>query len=207
MSQRRSGRSDRGRRRPSARGSARDHAADGHQPLLRGPADAGRAAAAAGVPLHALLEALNRPQPARMTTGDIERSGPGPSGTGGAESCRTTRRARGHPARPGAVRPHHGRGQGAATEEALVLRAPFEPIPLYDVLGKRGFAHWAERRARRTTGRSGSTVTPRRGASAAHDGRRPARGAGRDGSHGRAGARAARSPWCGCSRRSRRWRR
>jgi uncharacterized protein (DUF2249 family) len=26
----------------------------------------------------------------------------------------------------------------------LVLRAPFEPIPLYDVLGKRGFARWTE---------------------------------------------------------------
>jgi uncharacterized protein (DUF2249 family) len=32
-------------------------------------------------------------------------------------------------------------------EEVLVLRAPFEPIPLYDVLGTRGFAHWTERRA------------------------------------------------------------
>jgi uncharacterized protein (DUF2249 family) len=31
-------------------------------------------------------------------------------------------------------------------DQALVLRAPFEPIPLYDVLGKRGFAHWTERR-------------------------------------------------------------
>jgi hypothetical protein len=29
-------------------------------------------------------------------------------------------------------------------EQVLVLRAPFEPIPLYHVLGKRGFAHWAE---------------------------------------------------------------
>jgi uncharacterized protein (DUF2249 family) len=26
----------------------------------------------------------------------------------------------------------------------LVLRAPFEPVPLYRVLGRRGFAHWAE---------------------------------------------------------------
>jgi uncharacterized protein (DUF2249 family) len=31
--------------------------------------------------------------------------------------------------------------------QALVLRAPFEPVPLYDVLGARGFAHWTERRA------------------------------------------------------------
>ena len=30
--------------------------------------------------------------------------------------------------------------------EALVLRVPFEPIPLYDALGKRGLAHFAERR-------------------------------------------------------------
>jgi uncharacterized protein (DUF2249 family) len=32
-------------------------------------------------------------------------------------------------------------------DQALVLRVPFEPLPLYDVLGKRGFAHWTERRA------------------------------------------------------------
>jgi uncharacterized protein (DUF2249 family) len=32
-------------------------------------------------------------------------------------------------------------------EETLVLRAPFEPLPLYDVLGRRGFAHWTERHA------------------------------------------------------------
>lgn len=31
--------------------------------------------------------------------------------------------------------------------QALVLRAPFEPVPLYAALGKRGFAHWTERRA------------------------------------------------------------
>lgn len=33
------------------------------------------------------------------------------------------------------------------TGQVFVLRAPFEPVPLYDVLGKRGFAHWTERRA------------------------------------------------------------
>jgi uncharacterized protein (DUF2249 family) len=32
-------------------------------------------------------------------------------------------------------------------DEALVLRAPFEPVPLYGVLGRRGFAHWSERLA------------------------------------------------------------
>jgi uncharacterized protein (DUF2249 family) len=31
-------------------------------------------------------------------------------------------------------------------EQVLVLRAPFEPVPLYRVLAKRGFAHWTERR-------------------------------------------------------------
>jgi uncharacterized protein (DUF2249 family) len=34
-----------------------------------------------------------------------------------------------------------------AADQALVLRAPFEPIPLYDVLARRGFAHRTERRA------------------------------------------------------------
>ena len=34
-----------------------------------------------------------------------------------------------------------------APGEVLVLRAPFEPVPLYAVLGKRGFAHWTDRRA------------------------------------------------------------
>jgi uncharacterized protein (DUF2249 family) len=29
-------------------------------------------------------------------------------------------------------------------EQALVLRAPFEPVPLFAALGKRGFAHWTE---------------------------------------------------------------
>jgi uncharacterized protein (DUF2249 family) len=30
---------------------------------------------------------------------------------------------------------------------ALVLRAPFEPVPLYEVLGAQGLSHWTERRA------------------------------------------------------------
>src|SRR5262245_33868489 len=34
-----------------------------------------------------------------------------------------------------------------ADDEVLVLRAPFEPIPLYGVLGKRGFCHQTERYA------------------------------------------------------------
>jgi uncharacterized protein (DUF2249 family) len=31
-------------------------------------------------------------------------------------------------------------------DHALVVRTPFEPIPLYDVLGRRGLAHWSEQR-------------------------------------------------------------
>lgn len=31
--------------------------------------------------------------------------------------------------------------------QALVLRAPFEPLPLYEVMRRRGFAHWADLRA------------------------------------------------------------
>jgi uncharacterized protein (DUF2249 family) len=33
---------------------------------------------------------------------------------------------------------------GLPPDGVLVLRAPFEPMPLYRVLGRRGFAHWAE---------------------------------------------------------------
>jgi TusA-related sulfurtransferase len=35
------------------------------------------------------------------------------------------------------------RGLGAA--DTLVLRVPFEPAPLYDVLARRGLLHWTER--------------------------------------------------------------
>jgi uncharacterized protein (DUF2249 family) len=34
-----------------------------------------------------------------------------------------------------------------AADQVLVLRAPFEPLPLYDLLARRGLAHWTERRA------------------------------------------------------------
>jgi len=37
--------------------------------------------------------------------------------------------------------------KGLGPDLVFVLRAPFEPIPLYDVLGKRGLAHWTERNA------------------------------------------------------------
>jgi uncharacterized protein (DUF2249 family) len=34
-----------------------------------------------------------------------------------------------------------------APGQVLVIRAPFEPVPLYRALGQRGFAHWTEQRA------------------------------------------------------------
>ncbi len=37
--------------------------------------------------------------------------------------------------------------KGLAPGQVLVVRAPFEPVPLYDVLGRRGLAHWTERQA------------------------------------------------------------
>jgi uncharacterized protein (DUF2249 family) len=37
--------------------------------------------------------------------------------------------------------------RGAGPGQVVVLRAPFEPVPLYDVLGRRGLAHWSERHA------------------------------------------------------------
>jgi uncharacterized protein (DUF2249 family) len=37
--------------------------------------------------------------------------------------------------------------EALGANEALVLHVPFEPLPLYKVLGTRGFAHRAERRA------------------------------------------------------------
>jgi uncharacterized protein (DUF2249 family) len=36
---------------------------------------------------------------------------------------------------------------GLPPDSVLVLRAPFEPVPLYRALSRRGFAHWAERHA------------------------------------------------------------
>lgn len=37
--------------------------------------------------------------------------------------------------------------RGLGPGRLLVLRAPFEPVPLYEVLGRQGFAHWTEPRA------------------------------------------------------------
>jgi uncharacterized protein (DUF2249 family) len=56
------------------------------------------------------------------------------------------------------VRPVIGRGEepfatimaaaaDLGADQILVVRTPFEPIPLYRALGRRGFAHWTERHA------------------------------------------------------------
>ena len=50
----------------------------------------------------------------------------------------------------GALQPHHGGEAGALPRATCcALRATFEPVPLYHVLGKQGFAHWTERARRR----------------------------------------------------------
>lgn len=40
-----------------------------------------------------------------------------------------------------------GAVKALAEDQVLVLRVPFEPVPLYEVLGRRGLARWTERRA------------------------------------------------------------
>jgi TusA-related sulfurtransferase len=54
--------------------------------------------------------------------------------------------------------------QALGPAETLVLRAPMEPRPLYEVLARRGFAHWTERRDARDWAvwfyRSGEVVPP-----------------------------------------------
>lgn len=117
----------------------------------------GQAAAMAGVPTEALLALLRR------TVGE-----PAPTPACSPEAGAEPGRAPAHlgPPRPaalGLVRPTHldvrddlARGvepfarivaavKALQEGEALVLRVPFEPFPLYDVLGKRGLAHWTER--------------------------------------------------------------
>jgi uncharacterized protein (DUF2249 family) len=84
-----------------------------------------------------------------MTTRDVEERGTGaPRKPEVPESCRTyldvrddIRRGEEPFARIMAV------VKALEPGHVLVLRAPFEPIPLYDVLAKRGFAHWTEREA------------------------------------------------------------
>lgn len=104
------------------------------------------AAASAGVPLDALLGALNETRkPPEGREGVAERGG---SVADLAEARQVHLDVREDIARG---REPFTRIMAAVkslgADQALVLRAPFEPIPLYDVLGKRGFAHWTERRA------------------------------------------------------------
>ena len=92
------------------------------------------AAAAAGVPLGDLLAALTRSRPRALA--DV------------AEDRRVHLDVRADIL--GGERPFvriMAAVEALAGDQVLVLRAPFEPIPLYDVLGKRGFSHWTERHA------------------------------------------------------------
>ena len=88
------------------------------------------AAASAGIPLERLLTALG----ARPAALDAV-----------AESRRVLVDVRQEVARG---REPFARLMAAVTalepDQALVLRVPFEPIPLYGVLGRKGFAHWTE---------------------------------------------------------------
>src|SRR5215468_2210983 len=130
------------------------------------------AAAAAGASLEALLAKLNEPRPALSSDGR------------GEMPATLTRVPEGRRVRLD-VRDDIRRGKEPFTrimtavrelegDQALVLRVPFEPIPLYDVLGKRGFQHWTERRAADdlsvTFYRREQSVACRRGA---HRHRRP----------------------------------
>jgi hypothetical protein len=112
-----------------------------------------QAAGIAGVPVEELLTVI------RQAVGDVD--GPAPAGTG-AETSPGAERAGMPPALAAVpadrqvhldVRDDIGRGEepfarimaavkGLRPDEVLVLRVPFEPIPLYDVLGRRGLAHW-----------------------------------------------------------------
>lgn len=110
-----------------------------------------QAARIAGVPVETLLAAVRR------AIGEPE---PAPA------ACETLRRepvAEPRPAALDELRPVHvdvrddiARGaepfprimaavKALGERETLVLRAPFEPIPLYDVLGQRGLSHWTDR--------------------------------------------------------------
>lgn len=92
------------------------------------------AAASAGVPLDRLLAALAAP--AREQGLDAI-----------PESCRVVVDVREDIARGGEPFARiMAAVKALGLDQALVLRAPFEPVPLYGVLGKQGFAHRTERR-------------------------------------------------------------
>jgi len=110
-----------------------------------------QAARIAGVPVEALLatvrEAVGEPAPPPAPCGSATHEAPAEPRPALLDTLRAVRLdvrediARGAEPFPrimGAVRT-------LAEGEALVLRAPFEPIPLYDVLAARGLAHWTER--------------------------------------------------------------
>src|SRR6266545_6791547 len=125
----------RGRRAASGRG-ARDDEGDGDQPLLRGPPHpAGSGRGGGRAPRRAARGAQRAAQGTRVMPGDI------PVGEVHLDVREDIRRGHEPFARIMAA------VKALAADAALVLRAPFEPIPLYDVLGKRGFAHRVERRA------------------------------------------------------------
>jgi uncharacterized protein (DUF2249 family) len=108
----------------------------------------GQAAGIAGVPVADLVTTLRR------AVGEAEEASPPPAARAGATGPR--------PAELGRlsivevdVRDDIRRGEepfarimaavkALGPAEALAIRAPFEPVPLYDVLGRRGLAHWTE---------------------------------------------------------------
>ena len=103
------------------------------------------AAAAAGASLEALLAKLNEPRPALSPDGRGEMPGRLARVPEGRRVCLDVRDDIRRGEEPfarimTAVRELEG-------DQPIVLRVPFEPIPLYEVLGKRGFLYWTERRA------------------------------------------------------------
>jgi uncharacterized protein (DUF2249 family) len=140
--------------------------------LLRGgapPVTLAQAAQMAGVRIDDLLRTLRRSLGETDPMAEPARSEPGGGVTGGDTIGAPARVGESPAPKPAAldrvpesrrvhldVRPDIQRGQepfakimaavkALAPEQVLVLRSPFEPIPLYDILGKRGLAHWTER--------------------------------------------------------------
>ncbi len=70
---------------------------------------------------------------------------------------------RGHPPRRGALRPDHGAVKTLGPDQALVLRAPFEPVPLLRGAGQARLRALDEQSAPTTTGPSGSTASRQHG--------------------------------------------
>jgi uncharacterized protein (DUF2249 family) len=111
------------------------------------------AARIAGVPVDDLLAALRRAAgEASLGSAEGKRRDTVPAGSGSTPDVPSSRQVHLD------VREDIRRGQepfarimagvkGLAPDQVLVLRAPFEPVPLYAVLGQRGFTHWTERRA------------------------------------------------------------